>query len=78
MAASVAPKSFYAHLFDESGVLAKVKGELTFFADSGEITVVEPDMCNYLTVLGEVGLADGQRVLDLMHGGPVGVCLSRG
>src|SRR5262245_33120213 len=57
MAHSVAPKSFFAHLFEDSGVLAKVDGELVFFGDNGDIVTVEPSMINFLTVLGEVGLA---------------------
>jgi hypothetical protein len=77
MAHSVAPKSFYAHLFDDSGVLAKVDGELTFFADNGDITTVEPSMINFLTVLGEVGLTEGARVLDTMHGGPARIACAR-
>jgi hypothetical protein len=73
-----APKAFFAHLYDRSGVLAKVGAELVFFDDNAEdITTVEPQDCNFLTVLGEIGLADGQRVLDLMHGGAVGLCVSR-
>ena len=74
---SVAPKSFFAILFDESGVLAKVDGELTFFADSGDITVVEPSMINFLTVLGEVGIAETQKVMDRIHGGAALIACSR-
>jgi hypothetical protein len=66
--ASVAPKSFYAHLFDESGVLAQVDGELMFFGDNGDIVTVEPSMVNFLTVLGEVGVCETQTLLDRLHG----------
>ena len=31
-------KAFFAHLYDASGVLAKVDGTLVFFADDGDIT----------------------------------------
>ena len=75
--ASVAPKSFFAHLFDASGVLAKVDGELVFFSDAGAITTVEPSMINFLTVLGEVGLADTQRGLDRLHGGAAWIATHR-
>jgi hypothetical protein len=72
------PKAFYAHLFDESGVLAKVNGELTFFADTGAITTVEPSMVNFLAVLGEVGLADTQRIMDVaVHGGYAAIACTR-
>jgi hypothetical protein len=73
-----APKFFYAHLFDTSGVLSKVDGALVFFADSGEMTTVEVSMINWLTVLGEVGLADTQRIMDIVVGrGYAAVACSR-
>jgi hypothetical protein len=77
MATSVAPRAFYAHLFETSGVLAKVAGELTFFGDDDTIVTVEPSMINFLTVLGECGLDGAARLADRRHGGAVGVCLSR-
>jgi hypothetical protein len=63
-----APKSFFAHLFDVSGVLAKVDGALVFFGDDDTITTVEPQDCNFLTVLGEVGVSETQGVMDRLHG----------
>jgi hypothetical protein len=63
-----APRAYYAHLFEMSGVLAKIDGELVFFGDDASITTVEPNMITFLVVLGEVGLADGQQVLDQLHG----------
>ena len=75
--ATVAQKSFFAHLFDESGVLAKVDGSLVFFADSGEITDVEPSMVNFLTVLGECGVAECQRLADARHGGAAMIATTR-
>jgi len=78
MVRSIAAKSFYAHLFDESGVLARVDNALVFFSDAGAITTVEPSMINFLTVLGEVGLADTQRFLDVVvHGGYAHVACDR-
>jgi hypothetical protein len=67
--ATVAQKAFYAHLDDQAGVLAKVGKALVFFGDDGAITTVEPSMIHCLTVLGEVGLADAQALLDRLHGG---------
>jgi hypothetical protein len=76
--ATVAQKSFFAHLFDESGVLAKVDGELVFFGHNGDITTVEPSMINFLTVLGEVGISETQRIMDIVvHGGYAAVACSR-
>jgi hypothetical protein len=71
-------KAFYAHLYDQPGVLAKVEGVIYFMQpDTGTITAVEPAMCTFLTVLGEIGLADTQRLMDELHGGLVTLCTSR-
>ena len=76
--ATVAQKVFFAHLHDDSGTLARVDGQLMFFSDAGDITTVEPADITFLTVLGEVGLADTQRVLDvIVHGGYAAVACSR-
>jgi len=70
-------KVFYAHLFEEAGVLSKVHGELVFFSDAGDIITVEPAMCNFLTVLGEVGVADCQRLMDRLHGSYAKIACTR-
>jgi hypothetical protein len=76
--ATVAQKSFYAHLFETSGVLARVDNALVFFGDDDTITTVEPADVNFLTVLGEVGIADTQRIMDVvMHGSYAAVACSR-
>jgi len=65
-----APRAYYAHLYDEAGALAKVDGEILFMAsDTGALTAIEPEHCTFLTVLGEIGLADTQQIMDRMHGG---------
>jgi hypothetical protein len=75
--ATVAQKSFFAHLYDASGVLAKVNGELVFFSDAGNIVTVEPADINFLTVLGEVGIAETQQVMDRIHGGAAWIATHR-
>jgi hypothetical protein len=75
--ATVAQKSFFAHLYDEAGTLAKINGELVFFHDSGAITSVEPADCNFLVVLGECGLAQTQAMMDNVHGGYAAIACSR-
>ena len=77
MAKSVAQKVFYSVLFDEAGKLAKVDGELVFFGDNGDITTVEPSDINFLTVLGECGVADTQALMDRMHGGFAAIACGR-
>ena len=71
-------KAFYAHLYDQAGTLAKVDGLIYFMVpESGTITALEPEMCTSLTVLGEIGLADTQRLLDELHGGLATICTAR-
>jgi hypothetical protein len=71
-------KAFYAHLYDQPGTLAKVDGVIYFFQpETGTITALELEMCPFLTVLGEIGLADTQRLMDALHGGLVALCTSR-
>jgi hypothetical protein len=71
-------KAYYAHLYEEPGTLAKVDGVIYFFQpETGTITAIEPEHCSFLTVLGEMGLADTKRVLDALHGGLVALCTSR-
>jgi hypothetical protein len=62
-------KVFYAHLFDTAGALVKVNGILTFVGDDGSVLDVEPSMVNWLTVLGQMDLADAQHYADLLAGG---------
>ena len=75
--ATVAQKSFFAHLYDAPGVLTKVNGALTFFSDAGNIITIEPADCTWLTVLGEVGIAETQRIMDRIHGGYAQVACRR-
>jgi hypothetical protein len=71
-------KAYYAHLYDEAGMLAKVDGTIYFMdPESGAITAIEPEHCPFLTVLGEIGLTDTQRLMDALHGGLVALCTSR-
>ena len=71
------PLAFHAVLLEDSGVLSKVRGELVFFAETGAITTVEPSMINFLTVLGEVGLADTQVIMDQIRGGAAWIATHR-
>ena len=74
----VAQKAFFAHLYDVSGVLSKVQGALMFFSDDGQITTVEPEDCTFLTVLGECGVAETQKVMDVvLHGGYAAIACGR-
>lgn len=72
-----APRAFRSVLYEESGTLAKLDGRVLFFSDNGGMVEVECDQFNFITVLGEMGLSETQALLDTMHGGAVGIALSR-
>jgi len=70
-------KAFYAHLYDQAGILTKVDGTIYFMADSGDIVEYEPTMANFTTVLGEVAVADTQKIMDTIHGGAAFIATHR-
>jgi hypothetical protein len=70
-------KAFRATLRDEAGVLAKVDGAILFFAEDGQVIEVEPEDCAWLCVLGEVGLAQTQALMDRLHGGAAWIATHR-
>ena len=74
--ATVAQKSFYAHLHGASGILGKHQDQVLFFSyETGAI--VEVTSYAGLTVLGEAGSADTQQILDRLHGGYAAIACSR-
>jgi hypothetical protein len=71
-------KAFYAHLYDQAGALAKVDGTIYFMATAtGDLSAIEPEHCTFLTVLGEIGLSDTQRIMDELHGGYAKIACQR-
>jgi hypothetical protein len=70
-------KVFFAQLEGLSGTLAQLdNGNVYFFhPDSGDICQV--DSWKGLVVLGEVGLANAQYILDEMHGGLAHITCTR-
>jgi hypothetical protein len=71
------PTAFYAILDEANGALTKVGGVLYFIAEDGTIIEITPAHINFLVVLGEMLMSDGQRIADLMAGGYAGVACSR-
>jgi hypothetical protein len=65
-----APKAYYAHLYEEQGVLTRLlSGEIVFRAEAtGMVTTIEPEMIDFLSVGGEVGLSDCQWLMDHRFG----------
>jgi hypothetical protein len=71
-------KAFRATLRDEAGAVSKIDEVIYFFNDvTGAISPIEVEDCAWLCVLGEIGVADTQALMDRLHGGAVGICLSR-
>ena len=72
------PLVYYAHLDDEAGTLAKLDGTIYFMAEAtGALTVIEPEHVPFLAVLGNVGLADTQQVMDSIRGGAAKLACTR-
>jgi hypothetical protein len=44
---------------------------------TGTLTAIEPDHCNFLLVLGEIGLSDTQAIMDQIRGGAAMIACSR-
>ena len=60
-------KAFYAHVFDQAGAICRINNIIYFVAEDGDIVEVEPSMINFFgIVLGQMHMADAQRLADLM------------
>ena len=70
-----AAKAFYAILNDAEGTLTKA-GAIYFIAADGSGLQVVISYAG-LTVLGEVGLADTQKLMDELHHGFAAIACSR-
>jgi hypothetical protein len=68
---------FFAQLDGLSGTLAKLDDGLVYFFHEASGDLRPVDSYKGLVVLGEVGLAMAQYVLDDMHGGAARICTSR-
>jgi hypothetical protein len=69
-------KAFYAHVYDEPARLVHVDGRI-YVVTNDDVQPFEVEMAPFTCVLGEVGIADCQQLMDRLHGGCVGVCTSR-
>ena len=70
-------KAFYAHVYDQAGTLVQgADGRIYFLADD-DLVPFEVQMAPFTTVLGEVGLADTQQIMDQILGGAAGVACGR-
>jgi len=74
---SKTPRAYYAILDETHGSLARVDSTIYFMSDEGDITPIEPEYMNFLVVLGEIGLADTQAIMDQIRGGAAKIACSR-
>jgi hypothetical protein len=73
-----APKCFRAHLHDTEIVLTKVDDRIVIVTPVGEfLRYFEIDDATFCTVLGEIGIADTQALMDTWHGGYAKIACSR-
>ena len=69
-------KAYYGFLDTEHGIFTLLDGVVVFMASETEaLRIVERGMA--WQMCGEVGLCATQQIVDRLHGGAVGVCLSR-
>jgi hypothetical protein len=69
-------KAFYATVYDMPARLVQVDGVIYVVTDD-DVEPFEVEMAPFTCVLGEIGLADCQQLMDRLHGGYASVCTSR-
>ena len=70
-------KAFYATVYDLPARLVKVDGIIYVVTDD-DVQPFEVEMAPFTCVLGELGVADPQRLMDVVvHGGYAAVACSR-
>lgn len=75
---SAAPRAYHAWLYDQHGIVTKFQGAIIFMADDTHVlTELEPDMLNWITIQGEIGLSEVQALRDTMAGGAARICTAR-
>jgi hypothetical protein len=72
-------KAYYAWLDEDHGILTQdAHGQVWFRnSETDELTTITPEHYNFLSVNGEVGLAECARLADLRRGGPAQIACSR-
>jgi hypothetical protein len=72
-------KAYYAWLDEDHGILTQDAHGQVWFRNSAtdDITAITPEHYNFLSVNGEVGLAECARLADVRRGGAAAVACSR-
>jgi hypothetical protein len=72
-------KAYYSWLYEDHGILTQDAHGQVWFRNSttDELTAITPEHVNFLSVNGEVGLAESARLADLRQGGPAQIACSR-
>jgi hypothetical protein len=73
-----ASRYYYAIFHDRHGVLGTLDGDILFLDDADQsLTTIEPPDFPWIAVLGNLGIADTQQIMDHMHGGYARIACSR-
>jgi hypothetical protein len=72
-------KAYYAWLDDDHGILTQdAQGQVWFRnSETDHLTAITPEHVNFLSVNGEVGLAEGARLADVRRGGYAAIATHR-
>ena len=73
-------KAFYAHLYDDHGILTMDEHGAVWFrhSDTEDLTLITPEMYPFVMPHGEVGLAECARLADQRRGGYAAIACGRG
>jgi hypothetical protein len=73
-----APKAYRAHLHDAAIILTKIDGRIVILDTASRyVRDFQIDDATFCTVLGEIGIADTQAIMDRLHGGAPRICTTR-
>jgi hypothetical protein len=70
-------KAKYAIVYSESATIAKVNNVLYVLYDDGRVEPFEIEMSPWITILGDVNVAETQAMWDRVAGGAAAICTSR-
>jgi hypothetical protein len=72
-------KAYYSWLDDQHGILTQDAHGQVWFRNSATdaLTAIKPEHYNFLSVNGEVGLAECARLADVRRGGAAAVACQR-
>ena len=72
-------EAYYSWLYEDHGILTQDDQGQVWFRNSetDELTAITPEHVNFLSVNGEIGLAECARLADARRGGPAAIACHR-